>query len=74
MPAHITSELAGSLKSTWTLPILYGESVGHACIAVEGPMQRELTIETGLDDRERNRWRFAKKALQRLEVSIRAVD
>ena len=52
----------------------YGDASGHSCIAVAGPVDRVLTLETGLDDRERNMWLFAEKALQLLEEAILAVD
>src|SRR6059036_979571 len=31
----------------------YGDSAGHACIAVAGPVERAITLETGHGDRER---------------------
>src|SRR5438034_5473205 len=36
----------------------YGDAAGHACIAVSGPVERALTIETGRPDREANMWAF----------------
>ena len=49
----------------------YGDSAGHCCLAVAGPMERVITIETGSDDREGNMWVFAQAALGLL---ARAVD
>lgn len=49
----------------------YGDAAGHACIAVAGPLERALTLETGHGDRERNMWAFAKAALELLEASVR---
>jgi nicotinamide mononucleotide (NMN) deamidase PncC len=31
----------------------YGDAAGHACIAVVGPVERVMTVETGDSDRER---------------------
>ncbi len=50
----------------------YGDSAGHTCIAVAGPAERVLTLETGLSDRERNMWLFAEKTLAVLQETIRA--
>lgn len=49
----------------------YGDPPGHACIAVAGPVERAITLETGHGDRERNMWAFAKAALELLETSCR---
>ena len=49
----------------------YGDSAGHACIAVAGPVERSITLETGIDDREKNMWDFAKAALDLLEQCVR---
>ncbi len=44
----------------------YGDAAGHACIAVAGPVERVLTLETGQPDREANMWRFTQAALDLL--------
>lgn len=49
----------------------YGDSAGHACLAVAGPVERVLTLETGQANREANMWAFARAALQLLETCIR---
>ena len=49
----------------------YGDSVGHACIAVSGPVEKVITIETGDSNREANMWVFATSALALLEECIR---
>jgi nicotinamide-nucleotide amidase len=49
----------------------YGDAAGHACIAVAGPMEQAITLETGSDDREANMWQFAAAALELLEKSVR---
>jgi nicotinamide-nucleotide amidase len=49
----------------------YGDAAGHACIAVAGPIEHVLTLETGKMDREDNMWTFAKAALDLLEACLR---
>jgi nicotinamide-nucleotide amidase len=44
----------------------YGDAPGHACIAVAGPAEISLTLETGSADREANMWLFAARALEAL--------
>ena len=48
----------------------YGDAAGHACIAVAGPVERTLTVETRSADREANMWAFAKAALELLQTSL----
>jgi nicotinamide-nucleotide amidase len=50
----------------------YGDAPGHACIAVAGPVELAITIETGSAAREDNMWTFTRKALELLEQAIRA--
>ena len=42
----------------------YGDAAGHTCIAVAGPVERVLTLETGHGDRAVNMRAFAAKALE----------
>jgi PncC family amidohydrolase len=49
----------------------YGDAAGHACIAVAGPIERAITVETGDADREANMWIFARAALGLLEQCVR---
>jgi PncC family amidohydrolase len=44
----------------------YGDAPGHACIAVSGPMDSVITLETGDPDREKNMNAFARRALELL--------
>ena len=69
-----------SLGTTWGLSETgasgptgnrYGDAAGHACIAVAGPIERVITIETGDPDRELNMRTFAKTALELLERCVR---
>jgi PncC family amidohydrolase len=48
----------------------YGDAAGHACIAITGPVERVITVETGSPDREANMWRFAQEALRLLETCL----
>src|SRR5438552_8759612 len=50
----------------------YGDAAGHACIAVAGPAERVITVETGDADRERSMWAFTRPALKMLEDAVRA--
>ena len=44
----------------------YGDAAGHACIAVDGPTRRVLTLATGSADRQANMQAFAQRALETL--------
>ena len=44
----------------------YGDPPGHACVAVVGPTEHALTVETGGADRLANMHAFAEAALQLL--------
>ncbi len=48
----------------------YGDRAGHAALAVSGPVERTQIVETGLDDRGENMWRFAEAALHLLEQAL----
>jgi PncC family amidohydrolase len=72
-----------SLGTTWGLSETgasgptgnrYGDAAGHACIAVAGPIERVITLETGDADREVNMWTFAKAALELLERCVREAN
>ena len=52
----------------------YGDDAGHACIAVSGPVERAITIETGDSDREGNMWMFARAAFALLEQCLREAE
>jgi nicotinamide-nucleotide amidase len=49
----------------------YGDAPGHACIAVSGPVEAVITVETGNADREANMWTFARRAVELLESCLR---
>ena len=48
----------------------YGDAAGHACIAVAGPVERVITIETASADREANMWVFTRAALDLLQSCL----
>ena len=69
-----------ALDTTWALAETgasgptgnrYGDNYGHACVAVTGPVEKVITIETGDPDREANMWVFAERAFQLLEECVR---
>lgn len=41
----------------------YGDAAGHSCFALVGPVERSMTLETGVSDREENMWLFTERAL-----------
>ena len=45
----------------------YGDAAGHACIAISGAVDRQITLETASPDREANMRAFANAALALLE-------
>jgi nicotinamide-nucleotide amidase len=49
----------------------YGDAAGHACFALAGPVERAITLETAIDDREENMRRFAIAALAFLEAGLK---
>ena len=49
----------------------YGDAPGHACIAVSGPAEAVVTVETQSADREANMWEFARRAIELLESCLR---
>jgi nicotinamide-nucleotide amidase len=49
----------------------YGDAPGHACIAVSGPVEAVVTLETGSDAREANMWAFARRAVELLQSCLR---
>ncbi|MGH7301215.1 MAG: CinA family protein [Candidatus Rokuibacteriota bacterium] len=49
----------------------YGDAAGHTCIAVTGPHEQAITLETVHGDRERNMWTFTRAALNLLETALR---
>ena len=48
----------------------YGDAAGHTCVAVSGPLEAVLTIETGESDRVANMEAFAAAALELLKRAL----
>ena len=48
----------------------YGDPAGHSCIAIAGPVEKSLTVETGSADRIANMRTFAAAALNLLIQSL----
>jgi nicotinamide-nucleotide amidase len=74
----------GTLKrfvTTWSLAEVgaagptgnrYGDPAGHSCIAIAGPVERAITVETGSSDRVANMRAFAAGALELLSACLGA--
>jgi PncC family amidohydrolase len=74
----------GTLKrfvTTWSLAEVgaagptgnrYGDPAGHSCIAIAGPIERAITVETGSSDRVANMRAFAAGALELLSACLGA--
>jgi len=67
--------LRTQFSSTWALAEIgatgpagsrYGDPAGTSCIALVGPVERSLTVQTGHDDRVANMRAFAKAGLELL--------
>jgi PncC family amidohydrolase len=50
----------------------YGDAPGHTCVAISGPVEAALTIETGSADRSANMVAFAAAALDLLKRAVEA--
>jgi nicotinamide-nucleotide amidase len=48
----------------------YGDPPGHACLAVAGPLEKAITIETSSADREANMQAFATSGLSLLLACV----
>jgi PncC family amidohydrolase len=48
----------------------YGDAAGHSCIALAGPAERAITLETGSADRLANMRAFARAALELFEKAL----
>ena len=68
----MASRVRANLGATWGLSETgasgptgnrYGDAAGHACIAVSGPVEAAITVETGSADREANMREFTRRAL-----------
>lgn len=50
----------------------YGDAAGHTCVAVSGPVEAVLTVETGSEDRSANMRAFAAASLGLLKKALEA--
>jgi nicotinamide-nucleotide amidase len=50
----------------------YGDAAGHSCVAISGPVDSVLTVETGSTDRIANMHAFAAEALTLLLKGLQA--
>lgn len=75
----LARRVKSSLDSTWGLSETgasgptgnrYGDAPGHACIAVSGPVEAVITVETGSGDRAANMREFTRRALALLEDCV----
>ncbi|MFI4933364.1 MAG: CinA family protein [Caulobacterales bacterium] len=48
----------------------YGDAAGHTCVAVSGPVEMAVTLETASPDRAANMEAFAKAALELLQAAM----
>lgn len=76
----LAQRVRAKLNTTWGLAETgasgptgnrYGDAPGHACIAVAGPVEAVITVETGSAGREANMWEFARRAMALLEECLR---
>jgi PncC family amidohydrolase len=75
----MAARVRANLRATWGLAETgasgptgnrYGDAAGHACIAVSGPVEMVITVETGSTDREANMREFARRALALLKECL----
>ena len=68
----LASQMRGRFATTWGLSETgatgptgnrYGDAAGHCCMAIAGPVEKAITLETGSGDRQANMQVFAKTAL-----------
>jgi len=79
--AVLLARVAGkNLKATWGLSETgasgptgnpYGDAAGHSCLAISGPVEFAITLETGSPDRIANMHAFTAEALKLL---LRALE
>ena len=82
--ARLLAQTARSrFSSTWALAESgatgptgnrYGDAAGHCCLAVAGPVERAVTLETGSSDRVANMRTFSAAALDLLAQALAGVS
>ena len=77
--AVLAKQAREQLGATWALSETgatgptgnrYGDAAGHSCMAVSGPIDAVITLETGSPDREANMRAFALRALTLLKETL----
>lgn len=77
--ALLANQAREQLGATWALSETgatgpsgnrYGDAAGHSCMAVSGPVDAVITLETGSPDREANMRAFALRALTLLRDTL----
>ncbi len=77
--ALLAKQAREQLGATWALSETgatgpagnrYGDAAGHSCMAVSGPVDTVITLETGSPDREGNMRAFAARALELLKETL----
>ncbi len=48
----------------------YGDAAGHTCLALSGPIEHAITLETASPDRVANMRAFARRALELLQIGL----
>jgi PncC family amidohydrolase len=48
----------------------YGDAAGHTCVAISGPVEMAITVETASPDRAANMIAFAKAAMELLQSAL----
>jgi PncC family amidohydrolase len=61
----------GETGATGPAPNRYGDANGHTCLAVVGPSEKVITLETGDSDRVKNMEAFTKAALELFASALR---
>jgi nicotinamide-nucleotide amidase len=68
----LARQMRGRFATTWGLSETgatgptgnrYGDAAGHCCMAIAGPVEKAITLETGSGDRQANMQVFAKTTL-----------
>jgi nicotinamide-nucleotide amidase len=48
----------------------YGDAAGHTCLAIAGPVEMAITLETGVAERQANMEAFARAALELIDRAL----
>lgn len=79
MAVHFARAARTQLDATWGIAELgaagptgtrYGHDAGTSVIAVDGPVDLSITVNTGISDRDVNMWRFTEAAIELLTRAL----